>query len=170
MNTVRTPSQILQRVEAIADDDWLGTQRNDLINALPFDEAKKFLKPEVTAEQWEARKCKPPMQKVSEYLPFAWDKANGNRGISAGRSLDHMKAWLWLAGHDELLKQHFEHYEHYGKFQLVIASELVGFDWRAHDDGRWVNDESDEHGLGAEAVKRLADKAAEIAKRYALPA
>jgi hypothetical protein len=34
-----------------------------------------------------------------------------------------------------------ERYEYYGKPCLVTASELLGFDWLAHDDLKWRNDE-----------------------------
>jgi len=34
--------------------------------------------------------------KIVDYMPFAWEKANDERGLSAIRSIEHMKAWTWL--------------------------------------------------------------------------
>lgn len=38
------------------------------------------------------------------YLSFAWDKALDHRGISANRSILHIKNWLWLIGDEEALR------------------------------------------------------------------
>ena len=73
-------------------------------------------------------------------MAFAWEKANHRRGISAGRSLDHMSAWLWLLGHDEAADAMLDH-DHYGKPRLRAICEAFGWDWRQWDDGRWTNEE-----------------------------
>jgi hypothetical protein len=165
--TKRSPQEILSRIESVKDDDWMGTQVNDLLFYLPFAEARPHLKEGVTADQWaEATSdVKPALDAARDYLDFAWDKANNCRGLSAGRSLDHMKAWLWLAGYDKLVDEHFGDYEHYGKFQLVIASELTGFDWRAHDNGEWVNGE-DRPSLDPSEINDLAAEAKRIAEEH----
>ena len=31
-------------------------------------------------------------------MTFAWDKANNERNLSAGRSINHFEVWLWLLG------------------------------------------------------------------------
>lgn len=156
-------AEILSRIAAIKEGDWMGTTASDLIDFLSFDAAKTYLKPETTADQWNAREVKPPLTQAREYLDFAWGKANNCRGLSAGRSLDHLKAWLWLAGYGELVDAHFDDYDHYGKFQLVIASELTGIDWRAADDGAWLRDESSS-SLSGSAIAALTTRAAEIAR------
>jgi len=74
-------------------------------------------------------------------MPFAWEKANGCRGISASRSLRHMVAWLWLDGQDEFLEKwnDLRDYEYYGKPQLIAICELYGIDWKKFDDGVRTN-------------------------------
>lgn len=139
---MKTPAEIKARIEAEKDRDWLGTIRSDLVSYLPFEDAHEYLKPEAQKEEWDARKISSPLDSARDYLSFAWEKANDCRGISAGRSLDHLSAWLWLAGYGDVVDAHFHEYELYGKQQLVIASILSGFDWKSHDNGRWVNDES----------------------------
>jgi hypothetical protein len=76
-----------------------------------------------------------------EYMPFAWDKANDMRGLSAGRSVQHFVGWTWLAGDDELSAwcDDNSNYQHYGKEILVRICEHYGWDWRQWDDGVRTN-------------------------------
>ena len=162
--TKKTSAEIKARIEAIKGGDWIGTQQIDLVNYLPFKDAKTFCKPGLTAKLWNERAVKPPLDEVRDYLFFAWIQANSCRGLSASRSLDHFKAWLWLAGFDEIVDKHFSTYERYGKFQLVIASELTGFDWSIEDHGDWVNDEHSP-SISKAAISKLVDTARKIAKQ-----
>ena len=162
--TKKTSAEIKARIEAIKGGDWIGTQQIDLINYLPFKDTKLFYKPVLTAQLWNKRAVKPPLDAARDYLTFAWDKANSCRGLLARRSLDHLKAWLWLAGFDEVVDKHFSTYERYGKFQLVIASELAGFNWSIEDNGDWVNDEHSP-SISKAAISKLVDTARKIAKQ-----
>lgn len=151
---MRTEQEILARIEEIKERDWLGFERGDLISALSFDAAKPFLKPEATAEGWV--RLDDPMVAIKEYMAFAWDKANNCRGLSAGRSMTHMLAWLWLAEENEFVsRMDLEDYSHYGKPQLRAICEHFEIDWRQYDDGRWANSESDT-GVPPESVPAAA--------------
>ena len=77
-----------------------------------------------------------------DYMPFAWEKANGSRGISAWRSLAHYKAWLWMLGTDEF--EGVEEYEHYGKEWLRRICVFLGLDADRWDDGVRVDSEDEE--------------------------
>jgi hypothetical protein len=164
---VKTEAEILARIEAVKKDDWLGTMLSDLVHYLPYNAAKPFLKEGITEEQWakSISDVLPPIEAIKDYLPFAWDKANNQRGISAGRSIDHIRTWLWLAGYGTLVDTEFKEYEYYGKRLLVIASIISGFDWKEHDDGDWSNGDDDsllsiEERLGeVEEATRIARKA-----------
>lgn len=140
----RTAAEILARYEAIQDHDFLGTESSDLVLCLSYDEARPVLSRDVTRKTWTAgvlpRDPADVETRLREYMPFAWDKANGCRGLSAGRSMSHMSAWLWLMGHDEAADA-VKEYSHYGKPQLRAICEHFGIDWEALDDGRWSNDE-----------------------------
>lgn len=151
---MRTDQEILARIEEVESDDWLGFEQGDLIAALSFEAAKPFLKPEAEASEW--KPASDPLEDLREYMAFAWDKANNNRGISAGRSLSHIRAWLWLAGEDEFLSRvDLMEYSHYGKPQLRAICEHLGIDWTQHDDGRWTNDERGD-GVGPDDVSAVA--------------
>ncbi|WP_084539620.1 hypothetical protein [Azorhizobium doebereinerae] len=136
---MRTDDEIIARVKAITPLDHFGFKASDLVATLPFETASQFLDRNANAWSWEQapRDADAVLARIVSYLPFAWRNANNRRGLSAMRSLDHMTAWLWLLGHDVDLGR----YTHYGKPQLRAISEAVGFDWAAHDDGNWTNNE-----------------------------
>ena len=172
--SVRSTEEIVARVEAVqATGAWLDFESPDLIGYLPFEAAKPFLKDGVKAEDWTPDTDVPPLDRARDYLPFAWEKANGNRGLSADRSVQHLRAWLWLAGYD--VSADFDRrYAYYGKPCLVVASELTGFDWRSADDGDWTNTEGCPGLPDAKREALIADAKAFahslMAKSPALPA
>lgn len=105
---MRTQEEILARIKNVKPNDFFGFETRDLVAALEYEHAKPYLNPGVTKEQWDndhtpyytpenARKC------IREYLLFAFEKAYNSRGISAERSQAHFRAWMWLAGDDEIL-------------------------------------------------------------------
>ena len=144
----RTTREIFMRMGAVEDVDWIGTQRGDLLNYLRFEDAREFLKDTATEEKWAELGFPRPRDEESikaeilEYMPFAWGKANNCRGLSAGRSLDHMSVWLWMLGRDEAAKQVLK-YDRYGKGRLRTICEEFGWDWKQWDDGSWKNSEDD---------------------------
>jgi len=134
----KTDDEILARIEAVKADDWLGTQVGDLIVRLPFEKAKPYLKPEASADEWKQtpRDRASVIAEMLDYMPFAWDKANNGRGISAGRSMDHFTAWAWLAGDDF---GDLRGYQFYGKDNLCRICARYGWDAQQWDDGERTN-------------------------------
>ncbi len=112
--TTRTPEQIVERICARKPDDFFGFEITDYLIRLPFAQAKEFLKPDAPEEGWKIYE-KPPLEELREYMDFAWDKANNNRGISASRSVAHCRAWLWLAGREDVGDILEDHHKLYGK-------------------------------------------------------
>jgi len=138
---VKTQEEILKRIEARKENDMFGWEVNEYLCFLDYENAKSYLKKDVTKESWGEKKEKEPAEKIKEYMDFAWIKANDCRGISAGRSLMHMVAWLWLDGQDEFLNKwnDLRDYEYYGKPQLTAICELYGIDWKKYDNGARTN-------------------------------
>jgi hypothetical protein len=114
---MRTDDEILARIEAVKNEDWLGVKTIDLLVRLPFEKAKPYLKPETTAEKWKVapRDRESLLAEMLDYMPFAWEKANEERGISASRSMDHYSVWVWLAGDD---LGDLTNYDDYGRYNL----------------------------------------------------
>ncbi len=155
--TTRTDEEIIARVKKVQQTDAFGFSVGDLVGCLSFERAKEFLKEGTAPEDWAdplPRDTESVKARMLEYMPFAWGKANNNRGISAYRSLCHMSAWLWLLGHDEAADAITE-YDLYGKPQLRAICEAFGWDWREWDDGHWTNDECSDGHAAPESVDEL---------------
>lgn len=140
--TIRTQDEILARIEEIKRRDFLGFETDDLIGYLDFEHAKPFLKPETTPDQWQPDSTDPDEIKAQmlDYMPFAWEKANNFRGISASRSMSHYSAWMWMTGDLEKVGD-LHDYEYYGKDNLAAICELYGWDSGQWDDGVRANSE-----------------------------
>lgn len=158
---MRTRTEVLDRVRPILQGkeegpDLFGTFVGNLCEFLTYEELKPYFKEDAKPEDWPAP---PPLtreavlEKMKDYLSFAWGKANGRRGLSANRSINHYEAWLWLLGGDdaEFGRTLEGMYEYYGKTCLVAICERFGWSWKNLDDGRWTNSEMDE-GVSADVV------------------
>jgi len=159
--TKKTPQEIIDRILWLCERkdrrDFFGFEIADLVEFLTPKEVKLHLAQQFQLERdafWEPKDTDfdSVVALVRNYLPFAWDKANNCRGLSADRSLRHMSAWLWLIGLDEKIEGLQEH-TYYGKPQLVAICELpeIDVDWKVLDDGAWKTDSSDT-GISAEEV------------------
>jgi hypothetical protein len=138
----RTDAEILDRMSAVESRDFFGAQRGDLGLFLSFEAAKPMLSAEYQNDPAGWDRKTDPAKEVLEYMPFAWGKANSCRGLSSARSIDHMRAWLWLDGKEDLCARFDDLYEYYGKPCLVLICHAYAIDWQALDDGEWRNDES----------------------------
>ena len=153
---MKTDQEILERIEYVKSIDPFGFAASDLIIRLPFDVAKPFLKDDADPTAWKQlpRDKQSVLSEMHEYMDFAWEKANNNRGISAWRSLAHYSAWLWLAGYTEAADA-LTDYDQYGKPQLRAICEFFEWDWQSRDDGRWTNDEMGQGWPAPETVSAL---------------
>lgn len=105
---MRTTTEIVARLHEIKLSDVFGFESGDLLECLPFDDAKAFLKPDASSVGWaedvmQSADHDAVRRRMTEYLPFAFGKAIDHRGLSASRSVSHMRAWTWLLQQDELL-------------------------------------------------------------------
>jgi len=139
---MKTDEEVIQRIEERKNDDFFGWEITDLIVTLPFEKARPYMKDDSMKGDWkqDARDRDSVLARMLHYMPFAWEKANNCRGISASRSMSHFMAWTWIVGDDfgDLLD-----YEHYGKDNLVRICEKYGWDPIQWDDGRRVNSEDE---------------------------
>lgn len=138
----RSDTEIVERVRhVVAPRDFMGFEASDLVLRLPYDAAKEFLADDVKPEDWAkplSRDRESVLADMLGYMPFAWDKANNFKGLSAMRSMSHYSAWIWLIGDDlgDLLN-----YEFYGKDNLLRICQHYGWDASKWDDGVRSNHE-----------------------------
>lgn len=126
---IRSTEQIVARIEEVKDNDLFGAEVSNLVVHLPYEQAKPFLNDQVTKEGFEevAANSVDIRGAAVDYLTFAIGKIVQHRGLSAGRSVNHFSAWLWLLFPDEEFAR-FEGaaYENYGAPQVKVAAELLG--------------------------------------------
>lgn len=126
--TIRTPEDILARIEEIKSDDFLGFRREVLIMALPFDVAveNNLVKDGVTEEKWNEYATvgeEGQTKDALHYLEFAFGKAEDHRGISAERSTIKMSEYAWLLCRDDVVTAMDVEYAQYGVPILVQFAE-----------------------------------------------
>lgn len=127
---MRTDQEIIARIKEVEKLDIFGTEVGDLMNYLPFDSVRSWLKPEVSLDQWE--KTRQPhtheniLKEMKDYMPFAVDKATNHRGLSASRSIFHYKAWVWLLGDADYETVDWDAFQNYGCPILALIGETYG--------------------------------------------
>ncbi len=141
---MKSQLEIKNRIKRIQEKDLFGFESSSLVDFLNYENAKEYLKPECTEDEWNKHYKRATKKNIKleilDYMPFAWEKANNCRGVSANRSLMHMKAWFWLL--DEKLD--LKDYKWYGKPQLKKICEKFGWDWKQWHNGLVGNHENDQ--------------------------
>lgn len=142
---MRTQDEIVERTLARFERDIFDFEVPAYLAALDAEhlkllQDKGILKPDVDMSKVKRLLVtdEDVLKDAREYMEFAWEKANGCRGISASRSLLHYKAWMWLLGEDQF--EDIEDYEYYGKDHLVRLCHYLGLDPNQWDDGVRTND------------------------------
>jgi hypothetical protein len=131
----RSQQEIVDRVRAMEDGkietDMFNFEKIDLIEWLTYDNAKQFLKESVTEQDWlDSDPSKTVAQQIADYLPFALEKTQDHRGLSAMRSICHYRAWLWLDEKRDLLDfiSDDNNYAEYGVPMLKAIGEEYSLD------------------------------------------
>jgi len=120
MQTFEQISQRLTYLMKTPGVDFSQVQVADILEFLPYEHAKEHLKEGVDVAEWgKSIKELTPSVVISEmrsYMRFALDKAKNHRGLSADRSVQHFKAWLWLLENGPVLvfADDDENYSNYG--------------------------------------------------------
>lgn len=161
----RTDAEILERIEFMKNHDVAGMTLGDLSALMPFTALEGILTPRVVArikERGAHYAAIPPRDpetmknKIIEYLPHAWIKANDANPLAVSRNLLHFSNLLWLMGDDDLAAYLLRPYSFFSKPQLVKVSERVGIDWRKLDDDVWISENLEEALSADEALKVAA--------------
>lgn len=121
--------------ELQAKESFIDFRPEVLMDYLNFENARPFLKEEYIhkvekgEEEWEMittiEEC---AQDFLDYMNFAWGKAEDQRGISAGRSIQKLGMWLWIMNREDLqtLIEKDELYNPYGAPALIEVCTEMG--------------------------------------------
>jgi hypothetical protein len=129
---MRTVEEIIKRCQR--NSDPLGFGDEALALFLTFDEAQPIIRPDALAwagarEWWDAetkpRTREAVLAEMREYMDLAWQTVRYHRGISAGRSVEKMKAWVWLLR--DATDIDWDNYAQYGAPILMRICEVYGF-------------------------------------------
>jgi len=168
MIIIRTQKEIEDKY--LQEKDEIFSFATDLLYYLSWDTVKKYIKEEYVKEvesgekKWE--QLTNPIGEIVNYIPFAWDKANNCRGLSAQRSINHFMNWFWLIDKDFYIKlknSYDNAYCYYGKPQLVsICNHLerisdMKIDWKQYDAKNWVQHKSEEETPQEEIDKIISN-------------
>lgn len=140
---MRSQAEIIQRIQDAKKRDLLGFEWQEYFRAATKETAETFrgivFKADANLSDWEQefKTDKDIRDCCIKYMDFAWEKANGFRGISASRSMAHYRAWLWLLGEDDF--EDIMDYEYYGKEHLRRICRFLGLDPDKWDDGVRLN-------------------------------
>jgi len=136
---LKTTEELVAYYESKKEDDFLGAIFGDIAVHLP----KDVLQP-LCADGTDLSQMEEPLpctreyvlKAMKSYMDFAWGKATGHRGISAGRSIQHFESWLWMLGDEEAIAfvQDESHYPQYGCPMLKYICNKYGFDIPDSDD------------------------------------
>lgn len=135
---MRAQDEIVAQIKA-TEGSFLTFTPEVLVPYLDYENAKAFLKPEVTAETWRPEPLTEESVKeaMREYMGrVGWEKVMDHRGISAGRTVEKMGAWLWLLGDDEMVAfaEDSNNYPQYGAPILMRICEKYGFPFPQGED------------------------------------
>lgn len=128
---MRTQEELVARVKKRIGEDTFGFEVDSYLPFLEYVHAKPYIENGVTEADWDKIKLDPAnvRQTMKDYLPFAWEKANDKRGLSAGRSMSRYVAWLWIDNTPQaqaLIDSDLENYCDYGMSNLEKIGQLLG--------------------------------------------
>ena len=125
---MRTYKEILSRINQIAPFDRFGFETSYLLEFLPYNALPEKMQEHADPCSWVAmdRTEEHIRTRMIDYMSYAWEKANDERGISAYRSMCHYNVWLWMLGEDwgDLT----EGYTDYGKPTLRRLCDFLSLD------------------------------------------
>lgn len=133
---IRTTEEIKNKLKEGFSTDFFGFGVQDIAEALSFEDIKEMLTDEFlnnpnAKEIWEEGRLETKqdvVNRMKNYLDFAWEKANDERGLSADRSIQHYIAWSWLIDdelYNKLVHMYETEYGYYGKNILSYIEEWI---------------------------------------------
>ena len=127
---IKTREEVQKRYEKNKDNNLLWYEMNGkcLIPFLPFEYLRSLCKDEYSDEEVREDMIELTRENVikemKDYLPFAFDKCIGERGLSANRSMGHYLEWIWLIDDEFYNKIYTEYNENYCEYGYNILKMI----------------------------------------------
>jgi len=110
---MKTQEQIIEKIKN-APDSFVGHFTQDaLMDYVTGENAAKHncTAGLISAEEWQNEVTKPVerdsiVQRMREYMVFAWEKWEDDRGLSVARAHVKFLAWVWLLGDEDEVEEH----------------------------------------------------------------
>jgi hypothetical protein len=124
---MRTLKEIQAHIKEIKHADFFSIETADLGTYLHLSMLREIgigMSDDFEPDQWSESTPERVKQILIDYLDFAIGKGEDHRGLSAERSIAHMRAWLWLIEDDELYQfaSNTANYRNYGAPILLAIS------------------------------------------------
>lgn len=128
---MRTDEEIKARIEVIKKEDFFGFSIGDLLLRLTREQAKEIVGSSLEGETDDSWSTLPRdrasiLVEMGKYMTFAWEKVLDHRGLSATRSVQHYKAWIWLLGDEDFAAIDWDRYPNYGAPVLLQICDRFG--------------------------------------------
>lgn len=117
------------------DEDAFGFGTEVAIDFMSFEDAREYLKEDYAKavesgeKSWDIiTDVKEATQDFLDYMVFAWSKAMDERGLSAGRSIVKLSAWMDILGRPDVAEVLNDDclYAPYGRPAMREACEMLG--------------------------------------------
>jgi len=149
MKTYEDVVALFGRIIDGKEEDILGFKQEVLLSYLEWKDIEPHVKEGVTRDNFcgdEGFEDPVPFcyecvfDDMKQYMKFAIGKVINHRGISASRSIEKMRIWLWILGDDEAIEflNNDSNYENYGAPMLKFICEKYDL---------WMPDESESQGF-----------------------
>lgn len=129
---MRTQDEILKEIKSRTDASIFGFDTEVLVFFLDVELAAPFFGDPLLAEDWVVQTEEKALADSLAYLGFAIGKAENHRGISAGRSVDKLRAWAWVLNRDDVVTAMDEaDYTNYGAPKLRAFAYTMGEEYKS---------------------------------------
>jgi len=132
----KTQDEIRKKYDT--SNSFIGSYQEVLLSYMDFYHCKNLYKDDYIKQVESGEKnFDPPITDILEttqdfldYLNFGYTKALDQRGISAGRTIEKLSAWLWLLGREdlEIIINSSSLYNPYGMPALIRLTEELGLE------------------------------------------
>ncbi len=112
LHVVATPEGILKRIEQVRERDFFGEFCPRLIDYLPYEHAKQFLKDGIDEDEWSPAGDEELRSELHRYMDDWWkQKVEDGRGISCHRGRAQVVNLMFLAGIEAWIHIGIDSYE-----------------------------------------------------------